>query len=282
MEIFAGFLIGLLVGVILGLLGGGGSLLIVAIVYLIKYPMDPGTAYIGFLVGVSAAVGVIPRIREKLIDWPTVLALGIPVSLGMLLVRFWLFDKVPEEFVLSGSGDDAIVVTKRMIVLIPFAMLLLFSAATMLGYIGKNIKPNPNLRIEKPTTYYFRLTFFGLLIGILPAFSGAGGGVLIVPLLVILFGTEMKTVVGTSLGIVAMKSFVGFFLGDVPRLAKNPDITIDVWFLVGFAAVMIVGVLIGSRISHRFDNAKLKQVFAWFLVGLATFIVVNELFLQSS
>ena len=149
MEIL-GYLIGLLVGVILGLLGGGGSLLIVAIVYLLKIPMDPGTAYIGLLVGVSAAIGVIPRIRAKLIDWPTVLALGIPVSIGMLLVRYWLFGLVPAKFTL-GTGENAIVVTKRMIVLIPFAMLLLCSAATMLGFVGKNIKPNSNLRTENPS-----------------------------------------------------------------------------------------------------------------------------------
>ena len=272
-----GFLIGLAVGIILGLLGGGGSLLIVAIIYLMNKPLDPGTAYITLLVGISASVGLIPRFRQKLVDWPTVLALGIPVSLGMLLVRLWLFDVVPEELFRFGEGPESFAITKRMFILLLVAMLLLFSFATMIGLIGKNFKSRANMRTDNPLKYYSLLTFFGMLIGVGPAFSGAGGGVLIVPLLVILFGTEMKTVVGTCLAIVAMKSFVGFFGGDVPRLAAN-NIQIEIGFLAIFAVVMVVGVTIGSKLSHRFDNAKLKKIFAWFLLCLAVFIIVNEVF----
>ena len=104
METFLGYLVGLVVGLILGLLGGGGSLLVVAIVYLLqKEPIGLATAYITLLVGISALFGFIPRVREKQIDWSTLLWLGIPVSAGMLLVRLWLIAIVPDELFVLGA-----------------------------------------------------------------------------------------------------------------------------------------------------------------------------------
>lgn len=263
-----GFLVGLIVGIILGLLGSGGSLLVVPFFYIFKMKTDLATAYITILVGFTAAIGLYPRLKQKLVDWPTALALGIPVSVGMLIVRGWLNGMIPSR--LFELGDFT--VTKRNLVLYIIAMLLLLSFATMIGLIGKNIAPKKDLRQKRPFVYYATLTFCGLLIGILPGFSGAGGGVLIVPLLVIFFGLEMKTVVGTALAIVTTKSFVGFFGGDMMRVGDQ----IDFKFLLSFAAVMTVGALIGSTISQKVDGQKLKTGFAWFLLALAIFIVCYQ------
>ena len=213
METFLGYLVGLIVGLVLGMLGGGGSLLAVAMLYLLNKDENRGTAYITILVGITSLFGALPRLRQRLIDWPTVLALGVPVTAGMLLVRLWMFDVVPDEF-----SVGSLVISKRMFVLLIVAILMFLSSATMLGLIGKNIKSRADLRAESPFVYYLSLIVSGFAIGILPGFSGAGGGVLIVPLLVIFFGLEMQTVVGTSLAIIAMKSFVGFFCGDMVRL----------------------------------------------------------------
>lgn len=269
-ETILGYLLGLVVGVILGLTGGGGLLLFPAMHYLLKIPWDLSTAYTAVLVGVTATFGVIPRVKRKEIDWATVWALGLPVSFGMWLVRAWLLDWVPDELFSIG----AVIVTKKMFVLTLFAGILFLSAAAMLGLFGKEIKPRTAMRKDRPVVYFVLLISCGLLIGIIPGFVGAGGGVLIVPVLVIFFGLPMQMVVGTSLAIIASKSFVGFFGGDAFRLQGE----IDYPFLALFSLVMIAGVLIGSKLSVRIDGNKLKKVFAWFILVFAIFIVVKELF----
>jgi uncharacterized membrane protein YfcA len=267
-ETALGYFAGLVVGIVLGMLGGGGSLLLPAMLYLFHLDLKLATAYTTILVGVTAMFGALPRLRRNLIDVPTVIALGIPVSVGMLLVRLWLFDVVPKTLFTVGS----IAVTKKMFVLTIFVGLLLLSYASMSGLFQKKLQSKTELRVRNPVAYYVLMIVCGLLIGILPGFAGAGGGVLIVPLLVILFGLPMKTVVGTSLTIIAMKSFVGFFGGDAIRLGSE----IDYWFLLRFVLFMIAGVIFGSSWSRKIDADKLRQIFAWFLLGLAIFIVVYE------
>ena len=263
-----GYVLGLLVGFIMGMLGGGGSLLLPVMLYLLHKDVSLATAYTTILVGMTAFIGAFDRFKRREIDWPTVVALGIPVSLGMLLVRGWLFELVPNELFKIGS----FVVTKQTFVLTLFAAILLLSFATMIGLIGRNLKPRPDFRQQHPQAYFLLLGVCGLLIGIIPGFTGAGGGVLIVPLLVIFFGTPMKPVIGTSLTIIAAKSLIGFFGGDVLRLGSQIEWT----FLSGFAVVMIIGVLIGSHVAQHVDGRKLKLGFAWFVLALALFILIKE------
>lgn len=271
--LFLAYIVALVVGVVIGMFGGGGSLLVVAIIYLAQTdrPIGLSTAYISILVGITSLIGLLPRIKQKQVHWRTVLALGVPVSLGMVIVRAWLIDLVPDVICSIGSFQ----LTKKTLVLLIVAALLVLSFSTITGLIGKNIRSKAHWEKERPNAYYGLLLFFGLLIGMGPAFSGAGGGVLIVPLLVVLFGIDMKTVVGTSLAIVTLKSFVGFLAGDIPRLYKL-NIPIEWNFLIGYAVVMAIGVLLGSWLVQRFDNDKLKRWFAWFMLGLAIFIVINE------
>ena len=266
MEIL-GYVVGLIVGVILGMFGGGGSLLVPAMLYLLKLEPSFATAYTTVLVGITSLFGVFPRIRTRQIDWWTVLSLGVPVSLGMLMTRVWLFDVIPD--VLFQIGD--LKITKRSCVLTITAGILLISFGTMVGLIGRNLKPRTEMREQRPVLYYLILTISGLLIGVIPGLTGAGGGVLIVPLLVVFFGTPIKTVIGTSLAIVAAKSLIGFS-GDVIRIGPQ----IDWFFLVGFGAVMIVGVQVGSHLATRIGAEKLKLGFAWFMFVLAIFILVKE------
>jgi len=270
-ETGLGYLVGLCVGIIMGMLGGGGSLLLPALLYLIHLDVKIATAYTTILVGITALAGICVRWNQRVIDWPTVWALGIPVSVGMLMVRLWLFHVIPDECFTVGS----LLVTKKMLVLCLFSGLLFLSFATMVGLIGKNFKTRSDLRHENPNAYYALLLICGLFIGIVPGFAGAGGGVLIVPLLVILFGLPMKTVVGTSLSIVAMKSFVGFLGGDVVQMGRE----LDFGFIFQFSILMIVGVLIGTWLARRLDAEKLKRIFAWFLFGLGLFMVINEVVL---
>lgn len=271
-ETALGYLVGMVVGIVLGMLGGGGSLLLPAMLYLLHLDLKFATAYTTILVGLTSLFGVLPRIRRNVIDVPTVIALGIPVTIGMLLVRLWLFDAIPTELFTLGQW----VVTKKMLVLGIFVGLLLLSFASMIGLFDKKLVPRSELRETNPVKYYVLMIGFGLSIGILPGFTGAGGGVLIVPLLVVFFGLPMKTVVGTSLTIIMLKSFVGFFGGDAVRLGRE----IDYPFLMRFAVLMIVGVMIGTLWARRINAERLRKIFAWFLLALALFIVMYEGFLN--
>ncbi len=272
-ETILGYFVGWVVGIILGMLGGGGSLLLPAMLYLFHLDLRFATAYTTILVGLTAMFGFLPRLRQNLIDLPIALAMGIPVSVGMLLVRLWLFDAIPQRLFAIGSFE----LTKKMFVLTIFAGLLFLSFVSMVGWFKVGLQPKTRRREDGPVIYYALMVFCGLLIGVIPGFTGAGGGVLIVPLLVILFGLPMKTVVGTSLAIIAMKSFVGFFGGDAVRLGSE----IDYGFLLRFSILMIAGVFMGSNWSRRMDGEKLKQIFAWFLLALGVFIVVHEVFLSA-
>lgn len=286
MELFSiiGYLIGFLVGVIMGLIGGGGSLLLPTLVYLLDRETTLATAYTLVLIGVTAVVGVIPRIKEGTVDFPTAITLGVPILVGTLVVRAWLTHLVP-DFVVDAAGHETDVpfvlfqlggydVTKKMLVLVVFAIVLLFSFASMMGWIGGNLKARPEFRTENPRGYYAVLIGAGLFIGVLSSFIGAGGGVMIVPLLVIVFGLPMKTVVGTSLAIMAGKSTIGF-VGDIYKIGDK----IEWGFLSGFAGVMIAGIIIGSYLSNFVSGEKLKKGFAWFILALSIFILIRELFL---
>ena len=271
-ETILGYFVGMLVGIVMGMFGGGGSLLLPAMLYLLHFDLKFATAYTTILVGVTALVGVVPRVRQKVIDFPTVIALGIPVATGHLIVRLWLFDVVPDQLFTIGT----LAVSKKIFVLSIFASLIFLSSATLLGFIGKPVKQKTDLKAKKSFAYYISLAVGGLLIGVVPGFTGAGGGVLIVPLLVIFFGLPMRTVVGTSLSIVAFKSFVGFFGGDLIRIGNE----MDYQFLIQFSILMITGVVIGSWWSQRFDGERLKRIFAWFLLALAAFIIIYECFFK--
>ena len=277
-----GYLIGFFIGMVMGLIGGGGSLLLPTLIYLFDIESTLATAYTLVLVGVTALIGVLPRIKSKRVDFPTAITLGIPILLGTLLVRGWLTHEL-DDFEIGPEGKPIPLVlfellefefTKRKLVLLVFASVLIASFASMIGLIGRNMKARPKLRQESPVFYFSMLIGAGLFIGVLSAFIGAGGGVMIVPLLVIVMGLPMKTVVGTSLAIMAGKSILGFS-GDVFQIGQKIQ-----WdFLGAFAFVMIGGILVGTYCSKFVSSAKLKTGFAWFILAMAIFIFYKELML---
>lgn len=262
-----GYLVGVFIGVVLGMTGGGGSLLLPTFTYIFKLPVAVATAYTLILTGATAAIGVVPRIGQKEVDYATAISLAVPVLIGTLLVRGWLFAQVPEVLFTIGSYE----LGKRTFVMLIFAGIVLLSWATMIGLIGRNLKPNPNLRTEQPVRYFSILSLCGLAIGILTAFIGAGGGVMLVPLMVIVMGLEMRTVVGTTLLIVAIKSTIGF-AGDLWTQAA----AISPLFLASFLAAMGVGVVLGSKAANRVSPDTLKIGFAWFLLFIAVFVIMKE------
>jgi len=265
----ASYVIALLVGLVMGLIGGGGSVILPTFIYLLKINEILATAYTLLLVGVTAIFGAVPRVRAKQVDFGSVFTLGIPIFIGTMIVRYGIH-YVPTQFSIG-----TVTVTRQMLILLIFASILLLSFASMAGFIGKNLKPRTNFRSENPRAYYATLIISGLLIGLISATVGAGGGVMIVPLLVVVMGVDMKTVIGTSLTIMAIKSPISFFLSDAITLRNE----IDWGFLLSFAAAMIVGVIVGARLSKRVDGNILKKGFAWFILMMACYIFIKELFL---
>lgn len=266
---FLSYLISFLIGLIMGLIGGGGSLLLPTFIYVLKKDAVLASAYTLLLVGVTAVFGAWPRYQRKEIDFPTVFNLGIPILVGTLVVR-WGIHYLPDPLFSIGSLE----ITIKMFVMLLFASILLLSFCSMLGLIGRNLQAQPEMRKESPAKYYLLSVGGGIAIGLISAVVGAGGGVMMVPLLVVVMGLDMKTVIGTSLAVMAFKSPISFFMTDAIALYDR----IEWGFLLIFILVMTVGVFIGSAFSKRVDGQKLKMGFAWFILAMAIFIFTKELF----
>lgn len=262
MEIF-GFAGALVMGVVLGLIGGGGSILTVPIlVYLFAVDTVLATAYSLFIVGLTSLVGSFSHMRLKNVDWQTALVFGVPSILSVYLTRSVLLPSIPEVIFESGT----LVVNKNAGLLVLFAVIMLAAAYSMIRK-GKKKEASPQ---EKKFNY--GLIFLeGAVVGVITGLVGAGGGFLIIPALVLLAGLPMKRAVGTSLVIIAAKSLIGF-TGDLGADGSAMDWT----FLLTFSAIAIVGILVGTMLSKRISNEKLKPAFGWFVLVMGVYILLKE------
>lgn len=265
LEIF-GYVSALIIGISLGLIGGGGSILAVPVLaYLFSVNEKVATAYSLFIVGSSALVGGIKQHFKGYVDWKTAIVFGLPAIAGVTLVRHYVVPALPD--ILFTVGDFEF--TRRMGMFGLFAALMIPAAFSMLKE-RKNKKEKSG-----PVKYNYPLILIeGLVVGAITGFIGAGGGFLIIPALVILANVEMKVAVGTSLIIIAVKSLMGFFLGD----AFTMDI--DWQFLAIFTSLSLVGIFIGSYLGNFIDGKKLKKGFGYFIFVMAAFIFYMEFFIK--
>lgn len=261
MEIL-GYFFAILIGLILGLIGGGGSILTVPVfVFLFHFDAVTATAFSLFVVGATSLAGSFGLMRQKLIDFNTAFIFGIPSILGVIFSRRLVVPHLP-HYIFNKYG---IAITKDMFLLILFAILMLISSYKMIKKINeeslkKSVEANYTLLISQ-----------GLLVGILTGLIGAGGGFLIVPALVMLLGMEMKKSIATSLFIIAMNSLLGFF--------TSKNISHYNWeFLLIFTSIAILGMFIGIQISKKIDSKKLKPAFGWFVLGMGIYIIAKEVF----
>ncbi len=264
LEIF-GYLSALLIGIVLGLIGGGGSILAVPVLaYLFLVNEKVATAYSLFIVGVSALVGGLKQHKKGLVDWRTAFVFGIPAIVGISLVRHFIIPALPEVMFTFGDFEF----TRRMAMFGLFSVLMIPAAFSMLK--ERKIQPSKS----KVSYNYPLIIIEGLLIGGVTGMIGAGGGFLIIPALVLLANVEMKVAVATSLIIIAMNALSGFFLGDA--------LTMDVdWiFLLTFTAISLVGIFIGSYLGNFVDGKKLKKGFGYFVFAMAIFIFYMEFFVK--
>lgn len=257
---FIGYAACILIGVILGILGGGGSILSIPIlVYLLHVDVVMASAYSLFIVGTTSFVGAIPKYKKHLVNLRTGFFFGLPSIITIFCTRKWIVPMIPEVVLQTES----LIVTKRILILGVFAVLMILASVSMIR--GTKEVPNNNKR--------FRVVLViieGIIIGFLTGLVGAGGGFLIIPALVLLTKLPFKTAVGTSLFIIAINSLAGF-MGDVMNY------TIDWKFLLSITALSIVGILIGDRISKKIPAVTLRKSFGWFVLVMGCWILYREL-----
>lgn len=261
MEIF-GYLASVLIGISLGLIGSGGSILTVPVlVYLFSVDPVAATAYSLFIVGFTAALGSIGYFRKGLVNLKTAIVFGIPSIAAVFLTRAYIVPAIPK--VVFSSGD--FIISKGLLLMLLFAVLMIAASYSM---IKKDKKDNQ--KEEGPQSFNIPLILLeGALVGILTGLVGAGGGFLIIPALVLLSKLPMKEAVGTSLVIIAAKSLIGFF-------GESSETTIDWTLLTAVSAVASLGIFIGIFLSKRIDGAKLKPAFGWFVLVMGVYIILKE------
>lgn len=258
MEIIA-YIGAVCIGIILGLTGGGGSLLTVPIlVYILHINPIIATAYSLFIVGSTSMVGAFQSYRNGLVDFNNGILFAFPSFIGVYLTRRFIIPTLPDII----FSLESYILTKETFLMLLFAIIMFFSAFAMLK------KTNENSKEKKATigVLIFQTFFIGIVIGLV----GAGGGFLIIPSLVIFAKLPMKKAIGTSLFIIAINSSIGF-IGDVQNH------TIDWFFLFSFASLSIIGIFIGIYLNKFINEKHLKKGFTYFVFLMATVILVKEL-----
>ncbi|MCK0125807.1 sulfite exporter TauE/SafE family protein [Gelidibacter sp. F2691] len=255
-----GFIGALFVGFVLGLIGGGGSILTVPIlVYLMGFNPIIATAYSLFIVGSSSMVGTFQKHRKKLVDFKTGLIFSFPSFIAVYLTRRYLVPSLPDTFFQLNDFT----LTKEVAIMLFFAIIMLLSSISMIRKKKEIEGPHKN----QP----YHITFVqGLVIGTITGLIGAGGGFLYVPALVLWANLPMKKAVGTSLVIITLNSLIGF-TGDIQ------NIDVDWRFLLSFSGLTIIGIIIGGYASKHVSNQGLKRGFGIFTLIMACYIMYMEL-----
>lgn len=256
----SGFVGAFFIGVVLGLIGGGGSILTVPVlVYLLGINPATATGYSLFVVGISSLAGAFINMRKKLVQVKTAFVFAFPAFVVVYVMRRYVMPAIPERLFSAGGMD----ITKDLVIMVFFAVVMLVTSVSMLRNKKRNI-------ITNVSDYHYYILFLeGILVGIVAGFVGAGGGFLIIPALVLFARLPMKKAVATSLLIISINSLIGF-AGDVSVLQ------IDWNLLLLFSGIAIFGICIGSYLSNYVDGKKLKKGFGWFVLIMAVYILISE------
>lgn len=263
MEI-AGYVASLIIGISLGLIGGGGSILTVPVlVYLFGVEPILATAYSLFIVGSTSLIGAVPKFKQGLINIKTAIIFGIPSIIAVFATRKFIVPNIPDVVFRIGDFDF----TKALLMMLLFAILMLVASISMIR--KKTVVAEESILQQKFN--YPLILVEGVIVGTLTGLVGAGGGFLIIPALVLLSKLPMKQAVGTSLLIIAAKSLIGF-TGDLSHYTMD-------WKLLSIVtAIAIVGIFLGNWLNKKVSSEKLKKGFGWFVLVMGIYIIIKELF----
>ncbi len=260
---FAGYIAAALIGLSLGLIGGGGSILTIPVlVYLFGLQPAVATGYSLFIVGCTSLVGAVKNYKNGRVDISTAIYFGGASVVTVFITRKYLLHLIPEQLFTIGHTSF----TKSLVIMILFAALMIITALKM---IFDKYTEHPNEDIHSPKL--LSIIVIGIGIGLLTGLLGAGGGFLIIPVLIFFFHLPMKKAIGTSLLIIALNSLIGF-TGDLMNEKMNWQL------LLSISAISIAGVLAGTKLNDKMNGASLRKGFGWFILILGVFIIAKELF----
>lgn len=256
---FIEYFCALLIGIVLGLTGGGGSILTVPVlVYILNFNPIIASSYSLFIVGITSLFGTLINFKKGNVVLKTGLQFAIPSLISVYITRKYIVHTIPEIII----QNSYFTITKDLFLMVLFAVVMFFAALSMLK--------TPTSEIVENKTNLFIIIFQIFCVGILIGLIGAGGGFLIIPALVHFAKLPIKKAIGTSLLIIACNSLIGFS-GDVQKI--NPD-----WyFLFKFASFAMTGIFIGIYLSRFFNERSLKKIFGWFVLTMAIFILTKEI-----
>jgi uncharacterized protein len=238
-----------LVGLALGLLGGGGSILMLPLlVYVAGVTPASGVTMSLLAIGATSIVALVPHARAGRVQWKTGFLFGAAGMAGAFFGAL-LSGLVPSWATLSG-----------------FALLMLWTGSRMLGSSEQAACASSGARSCRTS----RALLQGALVGVLAGLVGAGGGFLVVPALALFGGLAMREAIGTSLLVIAMQSGAGF----VSHVIQHTDVNWSLAWLTTLAA--IVGSLIGARASSRVPQASLRRAFGGIVVALGVFVLCAQ------
>ncbi len=255
---YLGYICAVLIGLILGLMGAGGSILTVPVlVYIMGFNPITATAYSLFIVGTTSVVGTVKNIQNNTVDVKTGLLYAIPSLIGVYIARMFIVPALPPVLFSMGSVD----VLRDTFIMILFSIIMAFAAYAMLregAEVEKEHRRRPWLALI--------IFFAGILVGMV----GAGGGFLFIPLLIYAANLHVKQAMATSLMIIAINSLIGF-TGDLGHTQMD-------WpFLLTFSALAVIGILLGIYLTRFIHATWLKRVFGWFVLVMAIVILAEEI-----
>ncbi|MCS6905234.1 MAG: sulfite exporter TauE/SafE family protein [Bacteroidia bacterium] len=261
---YLGLGLAIFVGISLGLTGSGGAILAVPIlVYIMRIPPEIATFYSLFIVGFTALIGVLKYVRQKLISYEIALGFAIPSVMGVLLARKLFLPQIPDT-IFTLALNSNFLVTKRLLLMILFSLLMLLSSVTMIRDKKSETGEITKLRLMP-------LVMQGMGVGFLTGLVGAGGGFLIIPALVKFAKIPIYKAIGTSLFIITLNSWLGF-VGDIGRMP------VDWMLLLSFTLFTALGIIIGGNLAQKVPATKLKPIFGWFVLCIGSYILIKEIF----
>jgi len=259
-----GYAAALGVGVSLGLIGGGGSILTVPIlVYLFHIDPVQATTYSLFVVGLTSLAGAYSHGKKGNIQYKTALIFGVPSLIAVFIMRKWVMPAIPGHITTLGTWT----ITRSFLLMMTFALLMVLASISMI----RNRPPVERANEDEDPGLSGQLAVQGTLVGLVTGFVGVGGGFLIIPSLVFLAGLPMKKAVGTSLLIMTLSSLLGV-MGDV-----TGKVSIDYTLLSIFSALAIAGILVGSHLSGVIQDTHLKPIFGWFVLIMGIYIFIHSI-----
>jgi hypothetical protein len=249
------------VGLILGLIGGGGSLMAIPILlYLFSFDIVTATAYSLFIVGVTSLIGTIQRYREALVDLRVGLIFGLPSIIAKFMARKYILASIPEVI----FRTESFAFSKRLFILSLFTVLVILAASAM---ILNRSRTEGNRYAGRGSSLW--LASLGAAIGLVTGISGLGGGFIIVPTLLFFADIPIKKAIGTSLFLISVSCLIGF-TGDLSHLHVS-------WpFLSGITGIAVLGIFTGNLLSSRLSSLQLKKTFGWFVMIMGIAILIKE------